>query len=236
MATVFIDADKIYPDRDSADTKIDGDRRSVAELSGATPTVTVELGSTAQMVDCVFFGIQNVLKATISLDSVVVVDADAYPVKKGFASFSEKAVREVSLAVTEKEDNSMPVLVSEVVAGKVLLELPDQVFLPNTRPASALRGAGIHEMLGGSLRPWSVVNSVKAKLDISYTGSRWKRDRMEAFINVYENYRTFYYVRDTLSHPLDAYLAVFDNVTLPVPYSTGYRPAGQNVEFSVREC
>lgn len=235
MATVFIDADSIYPARDSADKKIDGDRRSVAELSGATPTLTVELGDSPQTIDCVFFGIQNVAKATVSLDGTVIVSADAYPVKKGFASFPERAVTEVSLAVTEKEDVSLPVRVSEVIAGKVLLELPDKVFLPNTRPASALRGAGVHEMLGGGLRPWSTVNDAKAKLDISYTGSRWKRDRVEAFMNVYENYRTFYFVRDTLSHPLDGYLAVFDNVTLPVPYSTGYRPAGQNVEFSVRE-
>ena len=236
MATVFIDADNIYPDRDAADKKIDGDRRSLEELSGATPTLTVELGATPQQIDCVFFGIQNVSKATISLDGTVIVDADAYPVKKGFASFTERAVTNISLAVTEKEDSTLPVKVSEVIAGKVLLELPDQVFLPNTRPASALRGAGVHEMLGGSLRPWSVVNSVKAKLDISYTGSRWKRDRIEAFRNVYENYRTFYFVRDTLSAPLDGYLAVFDNVTLPVPYSTGYRPAGQNVQFTVREA
>lgn len=236
MATAFLDADNIYPARDSADKKIDGDRRSLEELSGDTPTLTVELGATPQMIDCIFFGIRNVSKATISLDGSVVVSADGYPVKKGFASFSEKAVTEVSLAVTEKEDSSLPVEVSEVIAGKVLLELPDQVFLPNTRPASALRGAGVHEMLGGGLRPWSTVNNETAKLDISYTGSRWKRDRMEAFMNVYENYRTFYFVRDTLSHPLDGYLAVFDNVTLPVPYSTGYRPAGQNVEFTVREA
>lgn len=236
MATVFIDADKIYPARDAADKKIDGDRRSVEELSGATPTLTVELGASPQQIDCVFFGIQNVSKATISLDSAVVVDADAYPQKRGFASFAEKSVRLVSLAVTEKEDSNLPVLVSEIVAGKVLLELPDQVFLPNTTPRPALRGAGVHEMIGGGLRPWSTVNNEKAKLDISYTGSRWKQDRMEAFMNVYENYRTFYFVRDTLSHPLDGYLAVFDNVTLPVPYSTGYRPAGQNPEFSVREC
>lgn len=236
MATVFIDADSIYPARDASDKKIDGDRRSVAELSGASPTLTVALGASPRTIDCVFFGIQNVAKATISLDGTVIVDADAYPVKKGFASFPERAVTEVSLAVTEKEDASLPVLVSEVIAGKVLLELPDQVFLPNTRPAPALRGAGIHEMLGGSLRPWSTVNDGKAKLDISYTGSRWKSDRVEAFMNVYENYRTFYFVRDTLTHPLDGYLAVFDNVVLPVPYSTGYRPAGQNVEFSVREC
>ena len=69
----------------------------------------------------------------------------------------------------------------------------------------------------------------------SYTASRWKKDRIEAFTNVYENYRTFYFVRNTLTHPLDGYLAVFDNVTLPAPYSTGYRPAGQNLTFSVRE-
>ena len=236
MATVFIDADKIYPARASADKKIDGDRRSVEELSGATPTLTVTLGATPQTVDCVWFGVENVSKATISLDGTVIVDADAYPVKKGFASFSEKAVTNISLAVTEKEDSTLPVKVSEVIAGKVLLELPDQVFLPNTSPAPALRGAGVHEMLGGGLRPWATVNNKKAKLDINYTGSRWKPDRIEKFMNVYENYRTFYFVRDTLSAPLDGYLAVFDNVTLPVPYSTGYRPAGQNVEFTVREA
>lgn len=238
MATVFLDPDKIYPVRDSSDVKIDGDRRSVEELSGANPSLTVELvelGETSPRIDCVFYGVQNVLKATISLDGAVVVDAEAYLKKKGFASFPEKAVREVSLVVTEKEDSSLPVRVSEVVAGKVLLELPDQVFLPNTRPISALRGAGVHEMLGGGLRPWSVVNSGRAKLDISYTGSRWKQDRVEAFMNVYENYRTFYFVRDTLSNPLEGYFAVFDNVSLPAPYSTGYRPAGQNIEFSVRE-
>ena len=235
MATVFIDADKIYPARDTADKKTDGDRRSIEELSGGTPILTVALGATAQTVNCVWFGVENVAKAEISLDSSVVVFAEAYPKKKGFASFNEQGVTEVSLAVTEKEDMSLPVVVSEVIAGKVLLELPDKVFLPNTAPQSALRGAGVHEMLGGSLRPWGTVNNEKAKLDISYIGSRWKKDRVEAFMNVYENYRTFYFVRDTLSHPLDGYLAVFDNVTLPVPYSTGYRPAGQDVEFSVRE-
>ena len=208
--------------------------RSLEELSGANPTLTVALG-TAQKVDCVWFGVENVLKATISLDGTAIVAADAYPEKKGFASFTERAVTNISLAVTEKEDASLPVKVSEIIAGKVLLELPDQVFLPNTRPAPALRGAGIHEMLGGGLRPWSVVNNAKAKLDINYTGSRWKPDRIEKFIRVYENNRTFYFVRDTLSHPLDGYLAVFDNVTLPVPYSTGFRPAGQNVQFTVRE-
>ena len=45
MATVFMDPDSIYPARDSADKKIDGDRRSIEELSGASPTLTVELGS-----------------------------------------------------------------------------------------------------------------------------------------------------------------------------------------------
>ena len=234
MATVFIDADKIYPVRASADKKIDGDRRSLEELSGATPTITVALGA-AQTVDCVWFGVENVSKATISLDGTVIVAADVYPEKRGFASFPERQVTNISLAVTEKEYASLLVRVSECIAGKVLLELPDQVFLPNTRPASALRGAGIHEMLGGGLRPWSVVNNAKAKEDINYTGSRWKPDRIELFKNVYENHRTFYFVRDTLSHPLDGYLAVFDNVTLPVPYSTGFRPAGQNVQFTVRE-
>ena len=235
MATAFLDADKIYPTRDAADKKIDGDRRSLEELSGATPTLTVALGTSPQTIDCCWFGVENVLKADILLDNRIVVSSVDYPKKRGFASFRERSVTSVSLKVVEKENASLPVRVSEVIAGKVLLELPDQVFLPNTRPAPALRGAGVHEMLGGSLRPWSVVNDNKAKLDISYVGSRWKSDRVEAFMNVYENYRTFYFVRDTLSHPLDAYLAVFDNVVLPVPYSTGYRPAGQNVEFSVRE-
>ena len=137
--------------------------------------------------------------------------------------------------MTEKAESSLPVRVSEVVAGHVLLELPDQVFLPNTTPRRALRGAGVHEMLGGGLRPWRVVNAEKAKQDISYVGSRWKPARIESFVNVYENYRTFYFVRDTLTHPLDGYLAVFGDVTLPVPYSTGYRPAGQDVSFSMRE-
>ena len=235
MATAFLDPDKIYPARDATDIKIDGDRRSIENLTGGAPTLTVALGATAQTVDCVWFGVENVAKATISLDGTVIVSADAYPEKKGFASFSEQAVTRISLAVTEKEDSSLPVSVSEVVAGKVLMELPDQVFLPGTTPQPALRGAGVHEMLGGSLRPWGTVNDNKAKLDISYTGSRWKKDRVDAFVNVYENYRTFYFVRDTLTHPLDGYLAVLDNVTLPAPYSTGYRPAGQNVPFSVRE-
>lgn len=235
MATVFMVADKIYPARDSADKKIDGNRRSIEELAGDTPTLTVSLGDSPQTIDCVWFGVENVAKAEISLDSTVIVSAEDYPGKRGFASFSEQAVTSVSLKVTEKEDGSLPVRVSEVVAGKVLLELPDKVFLPDTTPRHVLRGAGVHEMLGGGLRPWSTVNDGKAKLDISYTGSRWKSDRVEAFVNVYENYRTFYFVRDTLSHPLDGYLAVFGNVSLPASYSTGYRPAGQNVEFSVRE-
>ena len=235
MATAFLDPDNIYPARDLSDVQIDGNRRTIQELTGATPTLTVTLGATAQMVNCVWFGVENVAKATLSLDGTLIVSAEAYPEKKGFASFPEQLVTEITLAVTEKEDNSPPVRVSEVVAGKVLLELPDQVFLPDTTPQRALRAAGVHEMIGGSLRPWSTVNSEKAKLDVSYTGSRWKKDRVEAFTNVYENYRTFYFVRDTLSHPLDGYLAVFDNVTLPAPYSTGYRPAGQNVAFTVRE-
>ena len=235
MATVFIAADSIYPARDSADQKIDGDRRSVEELSGATPTLTVVLGTSPQSIACCWFGVENVAKAEISLDSTVIVSAEDYPKKKGFVSFSEQAVTEVSLEVTEKENGSLPVRVSEVVAGKVLLELPDQVFLQRTTPSHVLRGAGVHEMLGGGLRPWSTVDSVKAKLDISYTGSRWKKDRMGAFLKVFEENRTFYFVRDTFSHPLDGYLAVFDNVSLPVPYSTGYRPAGQDVQFTVRE-
>jgi len=230
-----MDADSIYPVRDASDVKIDGERRTVEELGGATPTLTVALGTTAQSVDCVWFGVENVAKATISLDGTVIVSAEVYPEKRGFASFAEQAVTNISLAVIEKEDGSLPVRVSEVLAGKNILELPDQVFLSNTTPQRALRGAGVHEMLGGGLRPWSTVNNEKAKQDISYTGSRWKRDRIEAFVNVYENYRTFYFVRDTLTHPLDGYLAVFDNVTLPAPYSTGYRPAGQDVGFSVRE-
>lgn len=235
MATVFIDPDNMYPVRDASDVKIDGDRRTVEELAGATPTLTLALGAAAQNVDCVWFGVENVAKATISLDSTVIVSAEAYPEKRGFASFPEQDVTYVTLAVTQKEDSSLPVRVSEIVAGKVLLELPDQVFLPDTTPQPALRGAGVHEMLGGGLRPWAIVNDNKAKLDISFTGSRWKKARIEAFTYLYENYRTFYFVRDTLTHPLDGYLAVFDNVTLPAPYSTGYRPAGQNVPFSVRE-
>ena len=235
MATVFMDPEKIYPARDSADKKIDGDRRSIEELSGASPTLTVELGASPQTIDCVWFGVENVAKGEISLDSSVIVSSEAYHEKRGFASFPEQAVTAVSLKVVEKEDRSLPVRVSEVVAGKVLLELPDQVFLPNTTPTPVLRGAGVHEMIGGSLRPWGTVNNPKAKLDISYTGSRWKKERIEAFINVYENYRTFYFIRDTLSHPLDGYFAVFDNVQLPSPYSTGLRPVGQNVPFTVRE-
>ena len=235
MATVFIDPDSIYPARDSSDKKIDGDRRSVEELSGTSPTLAVALGASPQRIDCCWFGVENVARARILLDSTVIVSSDAYSEKRGFASFSEQSVTSVSLEVVEKEDVSQPVRVSEVVAGKVLLELPDKVFLPNVTPTPVLRGAGVHEMLGGSLRPWSVVNNKKARLDIPYTGSRWKKDRVEAFVNVYENYRTFYFVRDTLTHPMDGYFAVFDNVKLPSPYSIGYRPAGQNVPFTVRE-
>lgn len=235
MATVFIDPDSIYPERDSSDKKVDGDRRSVEELAGALPTLTVVLGDSPQTIDCVWFGVENVLKADILLDSRVVVSSVAYPKKRGFVSFREMSVTEVSLKVTEKKDGSLPVCVSEVVAGKVLLELPDKVFLPGTTPRHVLRGAGVHTMLGGSLRPWRAVNSGKAKLDISYTGSRWKSDRVGTFMEMYEKYRTFYFVRDTLSHPLDGYFAMFGNVSLPAPYSTSYRPAGQDVEFSVRE-
>lgn len=235
MATVFIDPDSIYPARDSSDKRIDGDRRSVEELPGATPTLMVELGDSPQRIDCCWFGVENVVSADILLDNWVVVSSVDYPKKRGFASFREMSVASVSLKVTEKEDGSLPVRVSEVVAGKVLLELPDKVFLPDTTPRHVLRGSGVHEMLGGGLRPWSTVNDGKAKLDISYRGSRWKSDRVEAFVKLYEQYRTFYFVRDTLTHPLDGYFAMFGNVSLPAPYSTGYRPAGQNVEFGVRE-
>lgn len=235
MATVFMDSENIYPARDASDKKIDGDRRSVEEVSGASPTLTVALGDSPQEIDSVFFGIDNVAKADILLDGRVVVSSVDYPKKRGFASFREMSVTSVSLKVTEKEVASLPVRVSEIAAGKKILELPDKVFLPDTTPRHVLRGAGVHEMLGGSLRPWSTVNDGKAKLDISYTGSRWKSDRIEAFVKLYEKYRTFYFVRDTLSHPLDGFLAIFGNVSLPVPYSTGYRPSGQNVEFSVRE-
>ena len=235
MATVFMDPDLIFPARDSSDKKIDGDRRSVEEVSGDTPTLTVELGDSPQEIDACWFGVENVVSAEILLDSRVVVSSVDYPNKRGFASFREMSVTSVSLKVTEKEDVSSPVRVSEVVAGKKILELPDKVFLPGTTPRHVLRGAGAHEMLGGSLRPWRTVNDGKAKLEIDYTGSRWKSDRIEAFIEMYEKYRTFYFARDTLSHPLDAYLATWGNVVLPVPYSTGYRPAGQDVEFGVRE-
>ena len=81
-------------------------------------------------------------KATISLDSTVIVSAEAYPEKKGFASFPEQPVTEITLAVTEKEDNSLPVRVSEILAGKNIFEFPDQVFLPDTTPQPALRGSG----------------------------------------------------------------------------------------------
>lgn len=235
MATVFIDPDLIFPARDALDKKIDGDRRSVEEVSGASPTLTVALGDSPQEIDCCWFGVENVASADILLDGRVVVSSVDYLKKRGFASFREMSVTSVSLKVTEKEDASLPVRVSEVVAGKVFLELPDKVFLPNTTPRHVLRGAGVHEMLGGGLRPWSTVNDGKAKLEISYTGSRWKSDRIEAFIETYEKYRTFYFVRDTLSHPLDGFLAIFGNVVLPVPYSTGYRPVGHNVSFTVRE-
>lgn len=235
MATVFMDADKIYPARDASDKKIDGDRRSVEELSGAPPTLTVALGDSPQEIDCCWFGVENVASADILLDGRVVVSSVDYPKKRGFASFREMSVTSVSLKVVEKEDASLPVRVSEIAAGKKILELPDKVFLPNTTPTHVLRGSGVHEMLGGSLRPWSTVNDGKAKLEIAYTGSRWKSDRMDAFVKLYEKYRTFYFVRDTLSHPLDAYLATFGNVSLPAPYSTGYRPAGHNVQFTVRE-
>ena len=235
MATVFLDSENIYPARDASDKKIDGDRRSVEELSGASPTLTVALGDSPQEIDCCWFGVENVASADILLDGRVVVSSVDYPKKRGFASFREMSVTSVLLKVVEKEDASSPVRVSEIVAGKKILELPDKVFLPDTTPRHVLRGAGVHEMLGGSLRPWSTVNDGKAKLEISYTGSRWKSDRMDAFVKLYEGYRTFYFVRDTLSHPLDAYLSTWGNVALPVPYSTGYRPAGQDVTFSVRE-
>lgn len=235
MATVFMDPDLIFPARDSSDKKIDGDRRSVEELSGASPTLTVALGDSPQEIDCCWFGVENVASADILLDGRVVVSSVDYPKKRGFASFREMSVTSVSLKVVEKEDASLPVRVSEIAAGKKILELPDKIFLHGTTPRYVLRGSGAHEMLGGSLRPWSTVNDRKAKLEISYTGSRWKKDRMEAFIELYEKHRTFYFVRDTLSHPLDGFLAVFGNVSLPSPYSIGYRPAGQNVEFTVRE-
>lgn len=235
MATVFMDSENIFPARDSSDRTIDGDRRSVEEFSGASPTLAVALGDSPQKIDSVFFGIENVASADILLDGRVVVSSVDYPKKRGFASFREMSVTSVSLKVVEKEDASLPVRVSEVVAGKKILELPDKVFLPDTTPRHVLRGSGVHEMLGGGLRPWSTVNDGKAKLEIAYTGSRWKSDRMDAFVKLYEKYRTFYFVRDTLSHPLDSFLAIFGNVVLPVPYSTGYRPVGHNVSFTVRE-
>ncbi len=139
MATAFLDPDNMYPTRDTSDVQIDGNRRTIQELTGATPSLTVVLGATAQLVNCVWFGVANVAKATISLDGTVIVSAETYPEKKGFASFPEQPVTEITLAVTEKEDNSQPVRISEVVAGKVLLELPNQVFLPNTTPQPALR-------------------------------------------------------------------------------------------------
>ncbi len=99
--------------------------------------------------------------ATISLDSTVIVSAEAYPEKKGFASFPEQPVTEITLAVTGKENNSQPIRISEVVAGKVLLELPDQVFLPNTTPQPALRGAGVHD-----LKHQSAIQRINVKLGI----------------------------------------------------------------------
>lgn len=44
MATVFIHPDNIYPDRDVSDLKVDGDHRTIQELTGATPMLTVEFG------------------------------------------------------------------------------------------------------------------------------------------------------------------------------------------------
>ena len=114
MATVFMDPDKIYPVRDASDNKIDGDRRSVEEVSGDTPTLTVELGTSPQTIDCCWFGVENVASADILLDGRVVVSSVDYPKKRGFASFREMSVTSVSLKVTEKEDASSPVRVSEV--------------------------------------------------------------------------------------------------------------------------
>lgn len=82
MATVFMDPDSIYPVRDSSDKKIDGDRRSVEELSGASPTLTVALGASPQTVDAVWFGIENVASAEISLDGTVIVSAEEYRKKR----------------------------------------------------------------------------------------------------------------------------------------------------------
>ena len=73
MATAFLDPEQIYPGRDVSDVKVDGDRRTIQELTGATPILTVALGATAQMVNCVWFGVANVAKATLSLDGSVIV-------------------------------------------------------------------------------------------------------------------------------------------------------------------
>ena len=118
MATAFLDPDNMYPTRDLSDVQIDGDRRTIQELTGATPTLTVPLGANPQTIDCVWFGVQNVAKATISLDGTVIVSAEAYSEKKGFASFPEQPVTEIILVVTEKEENYQPVCVSEVVGEK----------------------------------------------------------------------------------------------------------------------
>ena len=240
MATAFINP-TILPTRDASDLKIDGSYRTIEALVGNTPTLTVTLGASPQMIDCLWFGVDNVAKATISLDSTVIVTADdyagKYPHNRGFTSFTSQDVTTITLAVTEKEDTSKPVRVSEVVAGTLLLALPNNVFRPNLTPARVKRGGGTHEMLGGGLRPYRAVNDADTKLDISYTLSTGglEPETAEAFQDIYNDHESFYFVRDTYAHPLDGYLAVWGNESLPSRYSTVWSRGGQDVSFSVRE-
>ena len=234
MATAFLST-TILPARDATDVKIDGSRHTTEDLTGNTPTLTVTLGATPQTVDCLWFGVDNVAKATISLDSTVIVAADDFAEKRGFASFTSQAVTTITLSVTEKTDTNKPVRVSEVVAGTLLLELPDSVFRQDLNPEHVRRTSGTYEMLGGGLRTWSTVNDADLKLDITHTGSAWNADRVEAFLEVYNDNPSFYFVRDTLQHPLDGYMAVWGNERLPTPYVSSWKGGGQNVQFAVRE-
>lgn len=239
MATAFLNP-TLLPTRDTSDVKVDGDRRTTEALTGNTPALTVTLGATPQTVDSVWFGVSNVAKATIALDGTVIVAADEYakkyPGNYGFASFTSQDVTDITLSVTEKTDSNLDVLVSEVVAGTLLLSLPDGVFRPDLNPDHVRRRSGVHELLGGGLRPYSTVNNGNTKLDITHTGSFWDIERAEAFEELYNSNQSFYFIRDTVAHPLDGYMAVFGNDRLATPFSSNWKFGGQNVSFSVREC
>ena len=57
----IFDPDNIFPTCNAVGLKIDGDRRTIQDLTDATPTLTVALGQLPRW-SIVWFGVENIAK------------------------------------------------------------------------------------------------------------------------------------------------------------------------------